>query len=295
MASFVPPLAGNLADVTAVRPTRAELDDSGHRAIMISRLSNPAGLSAVAPIRSYARPIEIKGEFANVAVPTGAGRFRFVELSPLPSPTEASGILRTLGEAGATMPTFYFGGPGLDPLTPSGTVTAGDEIVAGQTVLIGAMLGPCALAPREWARVLLEAMTRAGEPDLGPWTAFLNTLGNEPALYVLRHTGQPPIPNQTQFDQMQFDVELANGVTDIVTVDERGDLAAVVEGDLFAPGGRVRLRTRVRRDSLPQRLRLRRALVRGAAGPCGRALVRAVSLRQRSRHAPVHGPGGLVR
>ena len=49
------------------------------------------------------------------------------------------------------MPTFYLGGPGIDP-SVAGTIAAGDTILFGQQVFLGATLGPIALAPREWAR-----------------------------------------------------------------------------------------------------------------------------------------------
>ena len=42
-----------------------------------------------------------------------------------------------------------------------GTVAAGDTIIDRPAISLGATLGPFALAPREWARVLLEAMARA--------------------------------------------------------------------------------------------------------------------------------------
>lgn len=222
MASFVPPIA-NLANVTVGAPTRALLDVSGHRAVLLSELTASTTITAVAPITSYASPIEIDGD-------------PFVRLSPLPSPAEAAGVFRALGEAGATMPTFYFGGPGLNPA--SGTVAVSDTIVSGQAVLLGATIGPCALAPREWARILLDAMARAAEPDLGPWTAFLDALDTGPALYVLRHTGQPPAPNA-----MQFDVDLGDGDIQTVAIDQRADLAAVAPGNVFLPDARVRLRT----------------------------------------------------
>jgi phosphatidylserine/phosphatidylglycerophosphate/cardiolipin synthase-like enzyme len=223
MASFVPPIAGNLTDVTVAAPTRALLDDTGHRAVLLSELT-AASITAVAPIRSYADPIEIDGD-------------PFVRLSPLPAPVEAAGVFRKLGEAGATVPTFYFGAPGLT--MTSGVVAAGDTIVSGQAVRLGATMGVCALAPREWARVLLDAMTRAQESDLGPWADFVAALADGPALYVLRHTGQPPAPNE-----MQFDLDLGDGVVHTVPIDARSDLAAAAAPrNVFAPNARVRLRT----------------------------------------------------
>ena len=222
MASFVPPIDGNLTGLTAAPPTRALLDDSGHRAILLSELSAPTSISVAAPITSYAEAVEIEGD-------------PFVRLTPLPA--ESAGVFRELGKAGATMPTFYVAPPGATPA--SGLVAAGDPIVSGQTVVLGATIGPCALAPREWARVLLEAMTRAGETDVDPWTAFLDALGEGPALYVLRHTGQPPAVNE-----MQFDVDFGDGVLHTVPVDGRVDLAAAAApSNVFGPDARVRLRT----------------------------------------------------
>jgi phosphatidylserine/phosphatidylglycerophosphate/cardiolipin synthase-like enzyme len=241
VASFGSPIAGDLADLVAEPPRRGLLDDTDHRAAMISRFSVSGGglLTAVAPIRSFARPVEIKIDLGDEAVPTGSERYRFVQLNPLPSPAQAAGVMRVLGDSGATMPTFFLGGPGLDEMTPSGTVPVSGLVVEGAAVFVGATLGPCALAPREWARVLLHAMIEAGEPDVGSWAAFAEALDDGPrALYVLRHTGQPPAPGG-----MIFDVELPGGGTEFVTVDERGDLAAVAPGDVFAPGARVRLRT----------------------------------------------------
>jgi phosphatidylserine/phosphatidylglycerophosphate/cardiolipin synthase-like enzyme len=220
VASFVPPIEGSF---TVSAPTRTLLDDSGHCAVLLSEITGP--VKAVAPIRSYAKPIAIGGDF-------------LVELSPLPSPAQAAGVFSKLAEAGATMPTFYIGWPGIDP-NESGLVEVGEEIVSGPPFRIGATLGPCALAPREWARVLLEAMTAASETDLGPWTAFLTNLGTDQALYVLRHTGQPPAP-----DEMEFDIRFANGATSVVTIGDGADLAAAVApGDLFKQGARIRLRT----------------------------------------------------
>ena len=61
-------------------------------------------------------------------------------------------------------------------------------------------------------------------------TDFLDALADGPALYVLRHTGQPPAPNE-----MRFDFELANGNTGTVNVSGAGDLTAAAQGNLFAP------------------------------------------------------------
>jgi phosphatidylserine/phosphatidylglycerophosphate/cardiolipin synthase-like enzyme len=180
-------------------------------------------VTVVAPIASYAKPIPLGSDF-------------LLELSPLPSAAEAA-VFTELGARGAAGPTFYFGGPGVENAA-SGTVGRGETITVGSAVSIGATLGPFALAPREWARVLREAMAAAGESDLGPWTAFENALGTGQALYVLRHTGQPP-----GVSELRFDVELPDGTSDIALIDDRGDLSAVANGNLFAPGARVRLRT----------------------------------------------------
>jgi phosphatidylserine/phosphatidylglycerophosphate/cardiolipin synthase-like enzyme len=224
VASFVPPIEGNLATVTVAAPTRELLDDTGHRALLVSELTATASLKAVAPIKSYAQRIDIDGA-------------PFVRLSPLPSSTQVAGIYRELAAVGAAMPTFYLGGPGIDPAL-AGTVDASDTILFGQQVFLGATLGSFALAPREWARVLLEAMTRAQETGLGPWTDFLGALADGRELYVLRHTGQPPAQGE-----MAFDFRLANGTTGTATVGNTGDLTAAVTGDLFADGARTRLRT----------------------------------------------------
>lgn len=224
MASFVPPIEGNLTGATIAPPTNEMLDDTGHRALLVSEITATANVKAVAPIASYAAQIEIDGA-------------PFVRLSPMPS-SAVDAVFRELAAVGAAMPTFYLGGPGIDPAF-QGTVAAGDTILVGQQVFLGATLGPFALAPREWARVLLEAMTRAEEPDLGPWAAFLTALGGSRALYVLRHTGQPPAQGE-----MAFDFRLADGTTGTANPGITGDLtAAVTTGDLFADGARIRLRT----------------------------------------------------
>jgi phosphatidylserine/phosphatidylglycerophosphate/cardiolipin synthase-like enzyme len=222
VATFVLPIAANPALAFAT-PRRRVLDESGHRAVLLTEVTGQGNVSAVAPITAYVKPIQVGSDF-------------LLELSPLPSPADAPAF-RELGARGATAPTFYFGGPGVDQTTVSGTVGAGETITTGPAVLIGATLGPFALAPREWARVLREAMAAAGEVDLGPWADFETALTDGPALYVLRHTGQPPALNQ-----MQFDVELPGDPASVVSIDDRGDLAAAAPG-VFAPGARVRLRT----------------------------------------------------
>ncbi len=221
MATFVPPI-DDVANVTVARPARTVLDESGHRAVLLSELTGTVQL--VAPIRSYAKPVGVGSDF-------------LLALSPLPSAVQAAGAFRKLAERGATAPTFYFGGPGIDASTVSGTVAAGDLVTSGTTVLLGATLGPCALAPREWARVLRDAMAAAGETDLSAWDSFAAALGSGPALYVLRHTGQPPAQGE-----MLFDVEL-NGNASVATIDEEGDVSAAAAVDVFAPGARIRLRT----------------------------------------------------
>ena len=234
MATFVPPIAGAMTGLTVDRPTRGVVDDTGHRVALISRFAEPANVTAVAPARAHARLIQVDGQFPDAA-PADAGRVYFVELSPLASATNE--VLRRLGDAGATMPTFYVSGPNLVATMPSGVVDAGDTLASGAAVLVGATLGPCALAPREWARVLRDAMAGAGE-DVASWADFLAALGNEPALYILQHTGQPPAPGQ-----MHFDVDPGNGNIQLVTIDAHGDLAvAASPADVFAPGARIRLR-----------------------------------------------------
>lgn len=223
MATFLPPLAG--ANPIVEPPRRTLLDESGHRAVLLSQVTGLANVTAVAPIRSYAKPIQVGADF-------------LLELSPLPSSAEAT-VFNELGARGMTAPTFYFRGPGIDGTTPSGTVAVGETLTTGAAISVGATLGPIALAPREWARVLREAMATAGEADLGPWAAFETALGTGPALFVLRHTGQPPAPNS-----MRFDVEIPGDPPTAVAIDDRGDLAAAAPG-IFASGARVRLQTTV--------------------------------------------------
>ena len=169
------------------------------------------------------------------------------------------------------MPTFYFGGPGIDP-------TRERDGRRGR-----ARSWPASRLPRRDARPVRARAARvgaraprgddrAGEPDLGPWTAFVAALGDGRALYVLRHTGQPPAQ-----DELEFDFELANGDP---TARRRSATAATSRrrsaGDLFADGARIRLQTPRRRHPLPHRLRLRPALVGGAGRARRRPLVPAV-------------------
>ena len=75
MATFLPPLAG--ANPIVQPPRRTLLDESGHRAVLLSRVTGQANVTAVAPIRSYAKPIQVGADF-------------LLEFSPLPSSAEAT-------------------------------------------------------------------------------------------------------------------------------------------------------------------------------------------------------------
>lgn len=217
MATFHVPIAGT--NLSVEPPRRTLLDESGHRAVLLSEVTAQGNVTVVAPITSYATTIQVGTGF-------------LLQLSPLPA---AATVLNALGSA----PTFYVGGAGIDQNTASGTIGAGETITVDATISIGATCGPFALAPREWARLLQDAMAAAGEADLGPWNAFRSALGTGPALYVLRHTGQPPAPNT-----MRFDVELPGNPPTAVAINDGGDLAAAAPG-IFAPGARVRLQTTV--------------------------------------------------
>ena len=234
MPAFVPPVVD--ADNISERPRRAVLDDSGHRTALIARLSGAAGVHAVAPCRSFAKPIAVGGPFAG-ATPSGE-RFWFAELNPLPAPGAAA-ALHALGRLGTMMPRFFIGGAGVDASSPSGTIEQGQTVAtatAASAVYVGATLGVCAVAPREWTRILLAAM--AGETGLDSWTDFANLLDGGPALYVLNHAGQVPGPNE-----LSFDIDLGNGPALTLTVDDRGDLEVVSGVSVFDPGVRIRMAT----------------------------------------------------
>lgn len=231
MATFVPPVV-NAASADA--PRRAVVDDTGHRTALIARF-NGANVRAVAPCRAFAKPVEVAGPFTG-AEPAEGGRFWFLELNPLPTPAGAAAIA-ALGQRGVTMPRFFIGGPGVNSATPTGTVEQNQPLTsvpATSNVFVGATLGSCALAPREWARLLAEVM--AGETGLEAWPAFANLLNTGPALYILNHAGQVPAPNE-----LSFQVEPGGGLP--IALDDRGDLQAVAATSLFAPGVRIRMAT----------------------------------------------------
>jgi phosphatidylserine/phosphatidylglycerophosphate/cardiolipin synthase-like enzyme len=228
VATFVPPVAGAS---TMSSPRRGVLDATGHRTSLIGRFSGVSA-RAVAPCRVFAKPIAVAGPFP-AAEPAGE-RFWFVELTPLPSPGAAA-AMRALGQRGTTMPRFFVGGPGVNATTPSGTIEQGQILSSGSDVYVGATVGTCALAPLEWARVLVEVM--AGEAGLDAWTDFAALLGG-PALYVLNHVGQVPAPNE-----LSFDVDFGAGPPRTLAVDDAGDLQAVSGDSLFAPGVRIRMVT----------------------------------------------------
>ena len=56
MATFALPIAANPA-LAFDTPRRTVLDESGHRAVLLSEVTGQGNVSAVAPIRSYAKPI----------------------------------------------------------------------------------------------------------------------------------------------------------------------------------------------------------------------------------------------
>lgn len=229
MATFIPPIA-NATTMSA--PVRAVIDDTGHRTALIGRFSG-TNVRAVAPCRVFAKPIAVAGPFT-LAEPA-AERFWFAELSPLPSPGAAA-VLRALGQRGATMPRFFVGGAGVNAAGPLGTIEQNQVLANGSDIYLGATLGTCAVAPREWARILIETM--AGEMGLDAWTDFVNLLNSGPALYVLNHVGQVPAPNE-----LSFEVDLGAGPSQTLALDERGDLQAVSSGSLFGPAARVRMVT----------------------------------------------------
>ncbi len=232
MATFNPPISGATA---MSAPIRAMLDDSGHRTALIARFTGP-NVRALAPCRVFAKPIAVAGPFAGAA-PAGE-RFWFAELSPLLRGASAP-VLRELAQNGTTMPRFFIGGPGIDEAALNGTYEQDASLATGTELFMGATLGTCALAHREWTRSLVEAMT--GEAGLDGWSAFANLLGEAgPALYVLNHVGQVPAA-----DEMSFEVAVGGGAPVNISMDERGDLQAVSPASLslFDPGVRIRLVT----------------------------------------------------
>lgn len=229
MATFIPPIVGATA---MSAPVRALLDNSGHRTALIARFTGPS-VSAVAPCRVFAKPIELAGSFPGAA-PAGE-RFWFAQLDPLLTP-EAVSVVRALGQRGTVMPRFFVGGPGVDANAPNGTIEPDEELASGSEVYLGATLGTCALAPREWARILTEVM--AGEAGLDSWSSFAALLGATPALYVLNHVGQVPAASA-----LSFEVAVGNGTPVPVSLGENGDLQAVSPIPLFSPGVRIRMVT----------------------------------------------------
>ena len=104
-ATFIPPIEGSLPSVTVGAPTKEVLDESGHRAVLISEITGPASLKAVAPITSYATQIQLGGA-------------PFVRLSPLPA---GAGVAERL-------PRAHRGGSGNAHLLPR---RSGHRPVAG--------------------------------------------------------------------------------------------------------------------------------------------------------------------
>ena len=231
MATFIPPVIGATSMAAS---TRGLVDVSGHRTCLIARFSGVA-VRAVAPCRAAVRPVAIAGDFTGAAV--AGDRFWFSELSPLPTPgTRAT--FAALGARGALLPRFFIGGAGISESLPVNLVEPGAPLTTSGDVYVGALLGVCALSPREWARILVEAM--AGEIGLDGWDVFRPLLATSPSLHVLNHAGQVPADGE-----MNFEVDTGAGTVTRIALGANGDLQAATTLPLFDPATRIRLATGV--------------------------------------------------